>query len=269
MKFCPKCGAQNQDDSAFCQQCGQKLEMPEASTGDLGAGLGGVGAAGGEFLNKAGDLFSAGAKRAKEAAAGAQKAASERMAQAEQQRQARAAERAAEARNSSMFIDEDETVVASIGSNYMQNYLAGGGLRQGIGILTQKRFYYKGHNFSGQGRGLQRTTDEGVVALEDVTFSMFSFTRHIGLLICGILMALVGLFLFVSFHDTYFPKEFTFGAFLLAILFIVLYFFKRQTLFLVSFPGGGFAFDVRYYPIADVRNFQRQLHLLKDALKNA
>lgn len=35
----------------------------------------------------------------------------------------------------------------------------------------------------------------------------------------------------------------------------------------ISFPGGSFGFDVKYYPIADIRDFQRQLHLLKDYRK--
>lgn len=44
----------------------------------------------------------------------------------------------------SIFIDQSETAVATIGSNYLQNFLSGGSVEKGVGILTQKRFYFKG-----------------------------------------------------------------------------------------------------------------------------
>ena len=53
----------------------------------------------------------------------------------------------------------------------------------------------------------------------------------------------------------------------MGLLSIVWYFISRRSLFVVSYPGGSFGFDIRYYPIADIRDFQRQLHLLKDHIK--
>ena len=55
--------------------------------------------------------------------------------------------------------------------------------------------------------------------------------------------------------------------FIAAVPFYILYFVKRESMFLVAFPGGGFAFDIRWYPISDIQDFQRQLHLLKDHSK--
>lgn len=108
------------------------------------------------------------------------------------------------------------------------------------------------------------TTQEGVVSIEDITFTMFTYTRHIGLLLFAILLTIAGAVLCAMNGSLR-----AIGAvFLLAALaFYVLFFVNRQTLFLVSFPGGGFAFDIRYYPISDIRDFQRQLHLLKDHRK--
>lgn len=62
----------------------------------------------------------------------------------------------------SIFIDQSERIVATIGSNYLQNFLAGGIVEKGVGILTQKRFYYKGRNFSGAGKGTSSANQEGV-----------------------------------------------------------------------------------------------------------
>lgn len=164
------------------------------------------------------------------------------------------------------FIDQSETVVAAIGSGYLQSYLTGGGVGKGIGILTQKRFYYKGRNFAGVGKGAKHTTEEGVVSIEDVTFTKFSHTRYIGQLIMGILFALIGM-LIISWPA---PQSVLFlgPLFLLAALAgVVMFFVNRHTLFVVSFPGGSFAFNIHYYPITDIRDFQRQLHLLKDHIK--
>ena len=164
------------------------------------------------------------------------------------------------------FIDQSEYVTAVIGSNYLQNFLTGGGVGKGIGILTQKRFYYKGRSFSGGGKDAKYTTEEGVVSIEDVTFTKFSHTRHIGLLIMGIFFALIG----IALLGESVPKSISFlgPLFLLAALAgVVMFFVNRHTLFVVSFPGGDFAFDIRCYPITDIRDFQRQLHLLKDHIK--
>lgn len=149
----------------------------------------------------------------------------------------------------SIFIDQSETAVAAIGSNYLQNFLSGGSVEKGVGILTQKRFYFKGQNFSGTGKDIQSTTEEGVVSIDDITFTKFSYARPTGLLIAAIILT----FLVVTIP--------------VALYFYIKYFTSRQTLFLVCFPGGSFGFDIRYYPISDIQDFQRQLHLLKDHIR--
>lgn len=167
------------------------------------------------------------------------------------------------------FVDQSETPVATIGSNYLQNYLSGGEVKQGVGILTQKRFYYKGQNFSGSGKDMKHTTEEGVVSIEDITYTMFSHIRNTGMLIFGVVLAVFGAFLFMGSYNTRSDLMGFTGMGLMAagLFFIVSYFINRRSLFVVSFPGGSFGFDVRYYPIADIRDFQRQLHLLKDHRK--
>lgn len=151
----------------------------------------------------------------------------------------------------SILVDQSETVVASIGSNYLQNFLSGGNVEKGVGVLTQKRFYFKGQNFSGAGKDIQSTTEEGVVSIEDITFTKFTYVRPTGLLIAAIVLTLLVVTIPV------------------ALFFYVRYFTGRQTLFLIAFSGGAFAFDIRWYPISDIRDFQRQLHLLKDHIKES
>lgn len=173
-----------------------------------------------------------------------------------------------------IFVDQSEEIVSTIGSNYLQNFLNGGKAERGVGVLTQKRFYYNGHNFTGAGKDSKSNTEEGVVSIDDITHTMFRHTRKVGLLVAAcvlaaiaVVIALVGL---IDGHNDAITFMICAAPVLLAaVIFLIRYFVSRVTLFQISFPGGSFGFDVKYYPIADVRDFQRQLHLLKDQIKNA
>lgn len=159
--------------------------------------------------------------------------------------------------SSNTFIDQSETIVSTIGSSYLQNFLSGGSVEKGVGVLTQNRFYYKGRNFSGSGKATKSITEEGVVSIEDITFTRFTYARPIGFLIVAILVTIVGGIAVLGI-----------GA-LASIPFYIKYFISRQTLFQICFHGGDFSFDIRWYPIADILDFQRQLHLLKDHRREA
>ena len=166
--------------------------------------------------------------------------------------------------NENILIDPSERILATIGSDFLQSFLSGGSVKNAVGVLTQKRFYYKGHNFSGPAKDLRSVTEEGVVSIEDVIATSFSYTRYIAILVYAIFLTMLAVAGFFAFPQL--------GLILLlvAVIFYTVYFVKRQTLFRVSFPdGNAFTFDVRYYPIADIRNFQRQLHMVKDSRKGA
>lgn len=223
MKVCPNCGQFNEDHAAFCRACGSSLAnaQPEAAPTFDGA-------------------FYSGAQQAEAPASPTQQPNPDN--------------------SHSALLEPDEHVVASIGSNYLQNFLAGGSVHKSVGVLTQKRFYYKGRNLNGPGKLFQHTTEEGVVSLEDITFTAFTHIRYTGILLLAILLTLVPLVLKAMGNDHIAGIYCIVGA----IFLYLVYFLKRQTLFLVSFPGGGFAFDARWYRVTDIRSFQRQLHLLKD-----
>ncbi len=262
MKECPSCKAKNRNDAVFCTECGGSLKDVPAQAEGWDAAVGG-------FLNKAKDAAASGVKKAKEAAATGAEKMQKAMDDADQKREASKAAKVSAggwdtavdasaytpagdgrmSQNGSVLVDQSEQIVATIGSNYLQNFLSGGSVDKGIGILTQKRFYFKGKSFTGSGKDMKSSTQEGVVAVDDISFTNFIYTRPTGLLIAAII--------------------FTIGIVTIpiALFFYIKYFISRQTLFVVSFPGGNFGFDVKYYPIADIRDFQRQLHLLKDHIK--
>lgn len=247
MKTCPKCNFENKDSSLLCENCGERLNSVSKAPTDPSATAG-------DFIHKAGGLLNAGAKKA-------QQATMDGIAKAKELQHDAIAQRAEFAKQNDKFVDADEVTIATIGSNYLQNYLSGGYVSKGIGILTQKRFYFKGKNFTGSGKNVVASTQEGIVSIDDITYTMFEHTRHIGVLIFAIILTLIAVLLKLSGVSPSIPL-------IAAIPLYITYFIKRQTLFLICFPGGCFGFDIRWYPISDIQDFQRELHLLKDKLKN-
>lgn len=283
MKQCPSCETKNKNDAAFCSNCGAELKDVPVSTDDWAA-------AAGSFLNKAKEAAAIGAEKVREAAATGAEKAKKAMEEADKKAQAAKAAKvsaggwdsanetqnyvpngggAGPQKGANILVDQSESIVSTIGNNYLQNFLSGGTVKQGVGVLTQKRFYYKGRNFSGTGKDMKSSTNEGVVSVDDITFTQFIYTRHTGLLIAGIICTVLCLLMYAfieAIEDELFVYIFLFQI-PAAIFFYIMYFVRRQTLFLVCFPGGSFGFDIRYYPISDIRDFQRQLHLLKDHRK--
>lgn len=284
MKECPSCKTKNRNDADFCIECGANLKNVPAAADEWAA-------AAGDFLNKAKAAATTGAKKAKEAAGAGVKALSDTEAkvqkafsEADQKTQAKAQgstasggwDSAVEVQTSaagspkgtsSMFVDQSESVMATIGNNYLQNFLTGGKVERGVGVLTQKRFYFKGKNYTGQGKDIKSSTQEGVVSVDDIAFTQFIYTRPTGLLIAAVLLLIAGIAAFALGFDYFLMRAVGGVVTVAALFFFVRYFTSRQTLFVITFPGGRFGFDVKYYPISDIRDFQRQLHLLKDHRK--
>ena len=235
MKECPSCKTKNRNDAEFCTECGADLKDVPATTDEWAA-------AAGSLLNKAKEVAAkAEATKAAGVSSGGWDAAVDTPTSAPVG--------SAPQKGSSILVDQSESIVATIGNNYLQNFLMGGNVERGVGLLTQKRFYFKGKSYTGSGKDMKSSTQEGVVSIDDIALSEFIYTRPTGLLIAAII--------------------FTIGIVTIpiALFFYIKYFISRQTLFVISFPGGGFGFDVKYYPITDIRDFQRQLHLLKDHRK--
>ena len=251
MKLCPKCSTKNDNAVGFCKSCGESLAEVPVTQEDFSAIAGG-------FLNKAKEAASTGAKKAQQAAAeGAAKAKAHRQEAAAQKAEAKAM------KQSEQFVDPSETAKATLGTNYAQNVLAGGKVEQDSAVLTEKRLYYKGDLFSGSGKNLMSIKGEYIVPVEDISMTSFVHGESTGGKLFGLLLILVGTGLFFVF-----PPAGIVAA-LAGVVFLIKGFLGKSTVLEVSFPGGRFRFDVKWYPIADMQDFQRQIHLVKDHYKNA
>lgn len=256
MKECPKCSTKNPNDSAFCKGCGASLEGVEIAQDPTSV-----------FLNRAGNLLSDGARKAKEAAAiGAQKAQKAVQDGAEKMREQQNEKKATAQPQKSMLIDPGETVIASIGNSYLQNMVGSRSVKSGFALLTEKRVYYSGQAFSGNGRG-GMITEECIIPVENITRTRFIYNQGIVRFMIGLGLAIYGglmaLFQFANGPEDI-PTLVGLGMLLVGACLIISYFLNRSTVFEISFPGGGFTFNLKWYPIEDMREFQRQLHLVKD-----
>lgn len=90
------------------------------------------------------------------------------------------------------FVNRDEKYISSLGNGYIMNYLASGSLSRGFAVISNKRVYFRGSCFSGQGKSLVKTDEERTVDIKDVTGSGFIYRRYIGVLL-GLFVAFVAL----------------------------------------------------------------------------
>ncbi len=88
------------------------------------------------------------------------------------------------------FVSRDEKYISSLGNSYIMNYLAYRSLSKGFAIISNKRVYFRGSCFSGQGRNLVKTNEERTVDIKDITGSGFIYRRYIGILL-GLITAFI------------------------------------------------------------------------------
>lgn len=84
---------------------------------------------------------------------------------------------------SEYFVSKNEKYISSLGNGYIMNFFTNGSLKRGFAIVSDKRVYFRGSCFSGQGKTLKKTDEERTVDIKDVTGSGFIYHRYIGVLI--------------------------------------------------------------------------------------
>lgn len=116
---------------------------------------------------------------------------------------------------SEYFVNRDEKYVSSLGNGYIMNFLLNKGLKRGFAVISDKRVYFRGSCFSGQGKSLKKTDEERTVDIRDITGSGFVYQRYIGILTalftaCIVLLGSVagaGVGAVYSWRETYCMQE--------------------------------------------------------------
>lgn len=242
MKECPKCRAENLDSAKFCSECGALLTQSDVRENKQPEG--------------SADATEAGAAFGSE-----QQSKSEVI-----------------SRKMFRFSSSSEKFLASIGNNFIENFLMGGRVEQTFAALTDKRLYYHGHTLTGNGLKQSKTTEEGSVMVKDITYTGFThndpkWMKYVGLiLIASGLIDLFSIFGSISYNgiaqDMVIPATLCFICpVALGVLLLRNYKLNKISVFLVRFAGGGLAFKVNYYPEEESKRFQDALNRAIDDQK--
>lgn len=182
-----------------------------------------------------------------------------------------AAQNKNDARFTRLFMSPNEKLVATLGNNYIQNYLHNGSVRNGFAVVSDKRAYFYGTSYtiSYNGRGnpnANKMSRSQVVDLKDVTGSGFIRMVNIGYAILAWALVIISIFLIMLLYDIEEGLAVIGGlAALSAILFLIYqYYDNKLSLISIQYAGGEIAFDIRWFSGQEINNFHQQLRLAKD-----
>ncbi len=186
-----------------------------------------------------------------------------------------------------LLYDASEKVVAVLGNNVAQRFIATGVLGNGFAVLSDKRVYFKGKCLIRKGKGFYTNTEEKSVDIKDVTGTGFVHHKAIWAKVLKIIFIVLSCYcaflilmgLLFGTINTYEPiKEDNFEMaeqmipaipFMLAMVFLCHFLYKRYSFsaFEISYAGGGIAFGLHWIGEQESYEFQKELNLLKDSLK--
>ena len=182
-----------------------------------------------------------------------------------------AAQNRNDARFTRLFMSPNEKLVATLGNNYIQNYLHNGSVRNGFAVVSDKRAYFYGTSYtiSYNGRGnpnANKMSRSQVVDLKDVTGSGFIRMVNIGYAVLAWALVIISIFLIMLLYDIEEGLAVIGGlAALSAILFLIYqYYDNKLSLISIQYAGGKIAFDIRWFSGQEINNFHQQLRLAKD-----
>lgn len=169
----------------------------------------------------------------------------------------------------SLFVDNDETSIATLGSGYLQNIVTRGGLSSIKAVLTQKRVYLSGKCFERTGKMWSKRKISRIIEVDDITGTGFEYVANITFIVIAILIILASVVATIIGIADSGEEGLLFMLFAaLSIPFFIIYTIKRKTIFQIEYAGGKIGFDVKWLSANDSVYFQRQIHLVKERRKN-
>lgn len=199
------------------------------------------------------------------------------------------------------FMNPNEKLVTTLGNNYIQNYIANGSINRGFAIVSDRRAYFQGKAYEivydRRGNMKVNQTDRSrVVDLQDITGTGYDSAKTLSHLLRGwicLACALIALLFsntLWSSEKIYESSSVSYGAYtsgsggnfwwsviivwllvgmlVAALVFFFLYYKSKITLFTIQYAGGEIAFNINWFPQAEMDDFQRQLRLAKDDFKD-
>jgi len=180
----------------------------------------------------------------------------------------------------SAFIDLEEQLIVKIGNGYFTNLLYSKTKKCNL-LLTNKRVYLKGVFYNGNGKVINKTKEERILDIEDITGTGFvyrSFSKI--LLILDILCIIISIaipivrFLYnagwgydIAFQSIIYLIPRTLVIVVGELLLMKKIMMSRKVHFFIDYAGGRIMIDAKLIGIEDVRDFHKQMRRIKDNIK--
>lgn len=155
----------------------------------------------------------------------------------------------------SVFVSNDEYVVATLSNGVVDNIITGEGFKTEDAVLTNKRMYYKHKT------GIINIHSQvEVVDVKDITGTKILNRNPFGALIFSILMLIAGVIVFIDANRI----EILVSAALAAVVLLVIYLIARRSHLRIEYAGGAIYFSVKRYRKSNILNFQKSIYAVKD-----
>ena len=265
MKKCKKCGIEMNDKDIFCQKCGEIAGDSEFGTKCPKCGC--ICDDEEEFCGECGHILKATAPKS------ANKANSENVTADEASPFDNTDNNYVNAKNfkhtggkdknSTMFVENDEYTISTLGSGVFQNVFSGAGAASVNGVLTQKRLYLSGKSLEKAGKSWHGVKISKIIEVEDITGTGFAYIGNVTAKVFAWIFVIVAAASAMLCIVDKSMLTYMLIAIALAIISVVAYIRSRLTIFMVEYAGGAIGFDVKWLNSANTADFQRQIHLIK------
>lgn len=175
----------------------------------------------------------------------------------------------------SVFVSEDEQLVAIMGNSIAQSFFASGRIEKGFAILSNRRLYFKGSCLMRKGGHFSKIREERTVDVTNITGTGFVYSNPIWLRVLAYVFWVFGAVTLVGVFTSIMMKDVdplgilaTLGYGLVGGISELLYRAKKRTIFEVAFAGGGIGLDARWATAQEADFFQKNLKLVSDRLKS-
>lgn len=159
----------------------------------------------------------------------------------------------------SEFVDNDEQIVAELGSSYLKNIISEGKVSDVSAVLTQKRLYLDGKTYLISGKSLTAIKESRIINVEDITGTGFVYFSNITFILISIIILIASII--VSVMEL---EALGVIGFFVAVFFFIAYFLNRVSIFRIEYAGGSIGFKVEWDSRKASENFQKEIIRVKD-----
>ena len=234
--YCTQCGMELPEEANVCSRCGAKVDKP-LNLKNIRAYTG---------------------QKARQASANIQ----DKYQEYKEDRNKAAEDKKNANPVSDMFARPDEQQIMIIEGNYIRNLFSGAGLSREVGVITDRRLYYRGNNYSSSGSVKVDCT----VDLQDITSTGFCYTSSLRYVVLAVIHFVVGVILTLLGIVIESEPGMMIGCIVLLFggLWLLIYYLSKTTIYTITYGGGSLGMNVSFFGLNVIRVFDKNLHIAKE-----